>query len=354
MKALSKNPSQNSLLGIFSYGSPMATRLLGTLMALLISLGMSNTAQANDSYTTTTKGDSVIVNFGKGGRMVVYMESLEDMEEAKKIDFNEIIKSMQTYIDSAKQTSDGKLAITNEFGTFQIYTEEAIEEKPEAIYLDIEDGLRIRVTGKNQDKKPSKTASYTDFYFGINNFMEDGKIPDGTSYDLRPSGSRYFELAFRRQVRLGGDKSKLFLNYAISFSWYNFMFEGNQYATNQNGKVGFDTYTAFPLKKSKLTASYINLPLMLKFKSKKFSLAAGGYVGYRLGSHSKIKYLDERSKWEIDKESGRFGLENVRYGLRAELNWVGPTIFASYDMNDVFTANSGGPKLNVLTFGIKL
>lgn len=342
MKKLVMQMLAGALLGVFAIGTVLAN---------------PNRSEGFKAQQQNA-GDSVVINFGKGGKMVVYLKSKEDWDAADEIDFNKLMKEMKVYVDSAKQTEDGKVQVSNEWGDFSIYAEKEEKNFSESIDLqiDFEDGFHVRMKDSEQKEyKARKHSSYTDFYIGLNNFTGENGIPDGTPYDLRTGGSRYFELAFRRQARIGGEKTRLFFNYAVSFSWYNLMFEGNQKIVNQpDGMVGFETHAGEQLKKSKLTVSYINIPLMLKYKHKKFSLAAGGYVGYRIGSHSKIKYLDDRGDWEKDKEHSRFGLENVRYGLRAEINWIGPTFFATYDMNELFSPNSGAPQLNTFSFGIKL
>jgi hypothetical protein len=269
----------------------------------------------------------------------------------QQIDFAAIVKNMSTAIDSAKNSASGYVVIKNDTGEFRVYAEKrnTIEKD---VTISIKDGVSI--TFKDEDEEERKHSANTDLYLGLNNFLEDGKIPNGTPYSLRPLGARYFEIAFRNQTRMFGEKSPLYLSYAVSFSWYNFMFNGNNRLVVDGGAPQFVLDTEHTLAKTKLTSAYVNVPLMLKFKKKNFSLAAGGYVGYRLGSHTKVKYRDASGEWEKDKNGDAFGLSNVRYGLRAELNWVGPTLFASYDMNTLFDEGSNMPKLNAFTFGIKL
>ncbi len=335
----------------------MKKLVLNLMLALLFGSFFLGNAQAQSAKKPKAQGDSVVVNFGKGGRMVLHLSSPEDWEAAQEIDFNKIMADMQVLVDSARKTESGVITRSSEWGEISVYAEEEIVEQEDFdIKIDFEDGFRVAINNKKNSKeyKAPKHSNYTDFYFGLNSFLEDGSVPEGTPYDLRPAGSRYFEVAFRRQARIGGEKTRFFFNYALSFSWYNFMFEGNQMITEDQGQVDFVTNTDYQLDKSKLVAAYVNLPLMIKYRRKKFSLAAGGYIGYRLGSHSKIKYLDERGDWEKDKVHTRFGLEDFRYGLRAEINWIGPTFFAAYDFNDLFTEVSGAPKLNAFSFGIKL
>jgi hypothetical protein len=86
------------------------------------------------------------------------------------------------------------------------------------------------------------------------------------------------------------------------------------------------------------------------------SLAAGPYVGYRLGGRSKFVYEGSGNLEHLRKESSKVNtglyLENLRYGLRGEIG-IGKnlTFFSTYDLNEFFQPGKG-PALNPITFGI--
>lgn len=324
----------------------------------LVLVGINFMVNANNDYTYTQAGDSIVINFGEGGRMVVYLKNSDDLDELKAIDLNEIVLKMSTYIDSARTTESGTIIVKNEMGEFKITVEEVEEDDDEGdfhISIGGGDGIVIRKNGERvKVNKNSRTESYVDFYVGLNGYLEDGSMPDGTNYDLRPLGSRYFELNFRTETRIGGVKSPLYIDYALGFSWYNFMFDGNNQVEKVNNQIVFTENTNFNLDKSKLTASYFTVPVMLKLKGKRFRLAAGGYAAYRLGSHSKIKYLNDENDTVKDKDFGNFNMTNFRYGAQVELGLWDVTLFGKYDFNELFTNNSGAPKLNAFAFGIKI
>ena len=125
-------------------------------------------------------------------------------------------------------------------------------------------------------------------------------------------------------------------------------------------------------QKSKLTASYINayfVPMIdfsrnkrkvkslesgsikiENYKKQGFKIGIGVYGGYRLASHSKIKYeLDGDT--EKDKEHSSFYLQNWRYGVRARMGIKGLDVFFNYDLNELFSEGRG-PELNAFSFGI--
>lgn len=327
------------------------------IIALIVLFaGLNTTAKATNAYDYQQVGDSIIVNFGEGGKMVIYLKDTNDLDELKSIDLNDLVQRMSVYVDSAKKSEDGTYTITNEMGEFRIIVEEVNEDDDDGVSISIGNGKGLVINGERVSVKRnrSRTESYTDLYLGLNGYVENGEIPNGTLYDLRPLGSRFFEISFKNETRIGGKKSNFYINYAVAFSWYNFMFEGNRQVDRVNGQVIFSENMTNNLDKSKLTASYIKIPAMLTFKTNDFRIAAGGYVGYRLGSHSKVKFTNNEGDTVKDKDFGNFNLTNFRYGLQAEIGVKSVTLFGQYDLNELFTSDSGAPKLNAFAFGIRL
>jgi len=83
-----------------------------------------------------------------------------------------------------------------------------------------------------------------------------------------------------------------------------------------------------------------------------FRLGAGGFVGYRLGSHTKLKYLADGNS-DKEKEEGRYNLENFLYGAQGTIGYGSLEFFAKYNMNDLFK-NNAGPQAQVLSFGVRI
>lgn len=333
---------------------------IGILLAIIF--GMRLTASAKD-YEVETGGDSIVVNFGKGGRMVVIVKDASDLEELKAIDFDRLIAEMAVYIDSAKKSKNGVYVINTERGEFKIYSDEIEEEEDDSMVIEINKGIYIGKASKMDEWKEKRdtkrTHSLTDIYLGLNSYLEDGKIPSGTDSELRPLGSRYFEIDFKYNTRLGKEDGKFSLSYGLGFSWYNFMLDGNKRFAEMDNKIVFEEVTgrngeSFNLDKTKLVASYVTVPMMLMFKKDKFRFGMGGYVAYRLGSHTKVKYKDEDNDWTKDKDFGNFNLTNFRYGLQTEIGVKGLTLFGKYDLNNLFTSNSGMPEMNAFAFGIRI
>ena len=210
---------------------------------------------------------------------------------------------------------------------------------------------------------------------GMNNYLENGDFPDANAapYAVRPWGSWYVGLGWSRSNYL----SKSFLiEWGGLFSWYNFKLEDDNIVINK----GPDMVEFVPLpsefngKKSKLTTSYFNVSVVPMFdfsgnkrkvkslesgsvkienyKKQGFKIGIGAYAGYRLGSHSKIKFK-ENGDTDKDKEHSSFYLQNFRYGLRARIGIKSLDLFFNYDLNELFEEGRG-PELNAFSFGIIL
>lgn len=136
------------------------------------------------------------------------------------------------------------------------------------------------------------------------------------------------------------------------------MFDRNRFVTDTDGVTVFNVEQNRSFEKSKLTTSSINVPLIfkLKFREKNgkdgFILSAGGFAGYRLGSHTKLKYQEE-GRTIKDKERGNFNLEDFQYGANVSIGYRNVEIFGRYNLNELFKENRG-PQINVISFGVRI
>lgn len=136
------------------------------------------------------------------------------------------------------------------------------------------------------------------------------------------------------------------------------MFDDNVVVEDLGNITQFRRVADINFKKSKLTHSSVNIPLMpmLRFKHENgkdgFKIGAGGFAGYRLGSHTKLKY-EANGKIEKDKPRDNFNLSDFQYGLEGVVGYGGLDLFVKYNMNDLFKENRG-PQVNVISFGLRL
>jgi Outer membrane protein beta-barrel domain len=191
---------------------------------------------------------------------------------------------------------------------------------------------------------------------GLNTLTgSSGQAYNADDYTLRPFGSRYFAFGWTKSANItNGPNARLKISLGVNVSWYNFMLDNNNVWTKGPTNVLL-VPSPIGLKKSKLTVSYIDVPLIpyIAFKKGKFIeyIGAGGYVGYRMGSHTKTKAENGRKK---DHVTNNFYLNDFRYGLTFQLGLNNfPDLFVNYDLNPLFK-NNKGPGVSGLSFGIRL
>ncbi|QSE96023.1 hypothetical protein [Fulvivirga lutea] len=327
------------------------------------------------------KPDTLIINAGQS-KLIFIINSPEDLKEFEKYDLNAVLKNLKL-----KLTSDSVLVSEN--------TNEAIKKDTTVVVADNEwreqdnDDDRWRnkeddswrgdysSTSKVKKRGAGSTRHLINFDLGTNNYLSDGKFPEESDaqYAVRPWGSWYVGINSIYQTNV---KGRFYIEWGPGISWYNFKFQDDR--TRITEVDGVTTFIQDPdltrdYKKSKLTASFINFTAvpMFQFGQKRerrssnfsslsnwnkinigrsyggFRMGVGGYAGFRLGSHSKVK-LEGGDK---DKERDNFNLNNFRYGVRVQMGFRGTDLFFNYDMNELFTEDKG-PKLNAFSFGIIL
>lgn len=185
--------------------------------------------------------------------------------------------------------------------------------------------------------------------------------PTGQSepLDLRTEGSRYLNLGVNWDARLGGKHSPVSLTLGPEFSFNNYMLSGNNRWVNANGRTDVvRDAEGRQFQKTKLASSSINLPLLLRLQlhdshyKPTFVLSAGGFVGYRIKSWTKLKYTSEGAIYK-PKDEGSYNMENFLYGLQGTIGYGGLELFGKYNMNGLFKANAG-PDTQVVSFGVRL
>jgi hypothetical protein len=210
------------------------------------------------------------------------------------------------------------------------------------------------------------------FELGMNNYLQDGRFPeaDGALYSVKPWGSWYVGINSSHKFYLGGP---LFLDWGKGINWYNFKFDNpNVRVDRVEQGIGFiEDPRGLPGIRSKITASYLNMGLVPLFDFSKgrryvkshtleginftqynkrgFRVGVGGYAGYRIGSHTKYVFQDNRRQKE--KERGNFYLNNWRYGIRGQMGIGGFDMFFNYDLSPLYVGEAS-PNLQPFSFGV--
>ncbi len=327
--------------------------------------------------------DTVIIEFGPTSKMVIIADSEEDLKDLRAYDINEMIDQLNMELDSVG-TGVTELSMYDESGT--LFLKDSAEEAPTTqeplkYYGESTSGSSSYsqksyssngYSDNDYKYKDSKTKGAFEMFFGMNNWLEEGKFPDqyDQPYAIKPWGSWYFALGMNNRTQIGGP---VVLNWGADISWYAFKMENRAVRITKDSLVTtFEEDPNVKGIKSKLGIAYLNVSMvpMLDFgygKAKKngrgygtfkkygsngFRIGAGGYVGYRIDSWTKFIYEVDGDK-NKDKVKSNYYLENLRYGIRGQVGYKGMNFFFNYDLNEVFSENRG-PKLNAISFGIIL
>jgi hypothetical protein len=312
------------------------------------------------------ENDTIIVEFGKSGKIVLVVDNKEDFERLKSMNINQIIRELDLQIDeetgelvvvevSGKSGDREIVKVTEDWNKTEVSVggiRILVDETNPTTKVKVETGLR-----KKSDP-PFRT--YFNFDLGLNNYLDNkGNFP-GTSqpYSVKGWGSWNVGMNFFASQRI----SKGFRwDMGLGFQWYNFKFENRDFqAARGEDMIEFLQRTDVAGFKSKISASYLTAMGLFKLDfgamndngRKGMRLAFGPYAGYRLGGTSKYVYrpLEGGNRRKEHVNTGIY-LNNFRYGLRGEFGFGRVNFFATYDLNQLFQEGKG-PELNPIAFGI--
>lgn len=232
----------------------------------------------------------------------------------------------------------------------------------EIVIVEGSDDIKV-VKKPNFGKKSRKfRGNWTGLEFGVNGYLTPDysmALPDAYDYLALdyPKSINFNWNIFQQSVRIIGNKVGLVTG--LGFSWYNFKFDSKNTVllTDSSFLTGYkDTDPNKSYIKSKLTASYVTVPLLLEFqtnskhKSNSFHLSAGVIGGIRLGSHTKQVYTVNGSGEFKPKVKDNFYLQPFKADATARLGWGPLNLYATYSLIEMFNPGEG-PELYPFTVG---
>jgi hypothetical protein len=153
------------------------------------------------------------------------------------------------------------------------------------------------------------------------------------------------------------------LSAGVGIEWFNYRFNKGMSLMDDNGVTKampawqvFGFNQEYAILKTKLTASYLNIPVMMQFyfsNRDRFNIMAGATFGVNIGSHTKVKYAGESGEKHKVKIHEDLNMSSFRYGFTARINWDCVGIYANYYMTPLFK-NDKGPKVYPFVVGISL
>lgn len=307
------------------------------------------------------KTDTVVVELAQTSRMVFTIKDKSDLEQLKQYDFQALFNDIIARLEK----NDSVVVVVNPKPAEPVDT---WNSKEFSITINDDDDDENDDYNDYWERKTRKrTQHFFNVDLGINSFLEEGKFPDeeGKAYASRPWGSWYVGLTSVQRTNFG---KNFHVDWGLGVSWYNFKFQndkttlikGAEEVTFQESDIEDVSFI-----KSKLGVTYLNASIIPMFTfgnpnphkrwkryNDGFRIGAGPYVGYRIGSSTKLVYKEDGDR-QRDRVRDNFYLNNVRYGVRLQIGVRSADFFFNYDLNELFNEGKG-PKLNAFSFGITL
>lgn len=328
------------------------------LVMLTMVLAMSQIPQAQ-----TKAVDSLVIRVGEGSKVIFAIKDKKDLETLKHYDFQALMADMIMKLENKDTSVIKKPSLDYLKDTVTNVNKVASTESVNEEERWSTENWTVR---ERKNSNGRRTYHSINLDLGTNNYVSDGKFPDQTDelYTVKPWGSWYVGLNSIQRTRIA---RKLFIEWGGGVSWYNFKFQNTRttIAKDATGVIFSEDTRDINFIKSKLTATYLNVSLipLLDFSGNRrrsalfnghgadsFRIGVGPYAGYLIDSYSKQVYKDNGDKRK-NREHDNFYLNNIRYGLRAQIGFDDIDLFVNYDMNELF-ATGKGPKLNAFSFGI--
>ena len=328
-------------------------------------MALVHMAHAIQSDTLPAK-DSVIVEFGNSGKIIMVVDNKEDFERLKAMDVNQIIRELDLELDQESGETT-IVELKHKDGNKEIV--KIHEDGPETrVYVGrwrviVDDsGSKTQVKVESGPKKKKEDPDFRTYFnmdMGINNYFENNAVPGERSlHGVKGWGSWNLGINWMASQKL---RKGRYWDFGLGVQWYNFKLENRNYQILSGDEgIKFIDRTDVNGFKSKMSASYLTALTLLRWDFGKMNdngrdglrVAIGPYAGYRLGGRSKFVYRElGGSGRKKDKEPIGGDLNNFRYGLRGEIGFRSVTFFTTYDFNS-FIQKDRGPSLHPIAFGL--
>ncbi|MDF7811671.1 outer membrane beta-barrel protein [Hymenobacter sp. YC55] len=376
---------------------------LSALLAAFVLLALASPCFARTTFPAHLD-DTIVVKLPNQATMTLFVKNKQQLRELRAYKLDSLMLLLDTYISQAEAAGKNS---KSEQVTMEFYPakDRPGKQVPEQIRITMRNDASTRSNGdkvevnmgrvfgvKVEENADGKGGDRVDIHLGStakddsvaaakrkakkeayknravhNNFTIDlglntlvgAKAPQNQlEPDLKPIGSRYLSLNWHYDIRVGKPGSPFHLLTGPELAFNNYMLDDNSRFINTNGVTTLVSETDLSLDKSKLAVTMLNLPLMatLQFKGNNdkdgFRIGAGGFIGYRLGSHTKIKYSED-GRTRKDKDRGSYNLTDFQYGVQGLIGIRSLELFGKYNLNDLFK-NDLGIQAQALSFGITL
>lgn len=223
------------------------------------------------------------------------------------------------------------------------------------------DSTRTEKQRHREEKRSEKFSSWTGAYIGV-----DGYTTPSGSTSLGAS-NKFLELDYSKCITFGLNfaqvKFKIVPKYVglttgLGIQWNKYAFKNNYTLRYNSDSVYGVQDTTFTFSKNKLTATYLQIPLMFEFRtnakaSKAFHFGLGVIGAFKIGSSLKQKY-DNGNFDTQGRIKGHYQLNPFQTYLTARLGYGKKfDVFFNYGLDQVFESGKG-PNLRPFTVGLYL
>lgn len=266
-------------------------------------------------------------------------------------------------------TGDNLMNINTENGDFKIEVAGfGITLGPSGTWADSTKRTNTSITllnidlnkGENKPKKKDPVVSLTclDMYdFGFNVLTDlnysGAWAGQGDFLDMIPGRSNRFAMNLAGiNVRLD-KKRKVEFDAGLRFISENYRFRGDYRLANVNNSL-MPAVITDNLKKSKITANYLTLPLTFTFNpAKNLSIAAEGSVGMLIKANSKYVCKKSGESWQKNKEKNLPGFNQFKASVGASITYGCIGLFCDYSLTPLFKSTTGAGDAKTLSFGLR-
>ena len=240
-----------------------------------------------------------------------------------------------------------------------------IEEKEITIEEDHEDAFGREDDEDDEDdededdkKRKKAKVELLGLDIGLNNFIHpDNFQPQELreNLELQTFNSRHVAIHLLPTTLPFDRQGYVNLRTALTFDFNNLRLANDQIIQRDQEVVTFLAADA-PLKRNKLRATYIQLPLLLHFntnpsRSKRaIKIALGGFGGLLIDGKTKVVYEEGGTK---EKAHNRFNMNPLRYGLTARVDFRWFDFYFNYNLSPFFKEQEG-PATNLFSAGINI
>ena len=329
--------------------------------------------EAKSSLTYKVSGASSVKYIGKPKTLIIQNNNASK----NVVILNDTVRSSSYYYDADTTTVN--------LGAFDV---EVIDGDTTKISvgrhtLVIDDDGNVKY---ERNKKKKFNGHWGGFELGINGYVTPNFNTNwGSEYDylnLRYEKSIAVNLnIYEQNIALNKDKN-MGLVTGVGLAWNNYRFSPPTYLSPDSSEVYGFYMEGVSVRKTKLTAMYITVPIMFEIQTKnpkrwkRFHFAAGGLISARISTHTKIYFNEGNKEYKlydpktesyasgvyitpnsnqrnIVKNFNSFYLQPFKFDAMVRIGYSVINIFGTYSINSLFQKNRG-PDLYAWTIGITL